>query len=34
MSQGLLAARHGLSQLIASFFVSKRLGIRRMPLFA
>ena len=28
----LLAARRSLSQLIASFFVSKRLGIRRMPL--
>ena len=34
VSLGLLAARHGFSQLIASFFDSKRQGIRHMPLLA
>ena len=34
MDQDLLAVPHGFSQLIASFFGSWRLGIRRMPLVA
>jgi len=32
MDRSLLAAPHGFSQLIASFFDSKRQGIHRMPL--